>query len=126
MQVNVSGIWTEVPDSTPITVPYDETRTVNPSAVGDNKGCPPGYFCEYLPPGWFGGPDVKVCRRFDLEIGGGNPAVLASETGPSLYESTVINLAAAAETVVSAVTPAFTWALVGLAAVAGIMLFGRR
>ncbi len=121
MQVNVSGIWTEVADSTPVTVEFDPTGGANPSALGDNKGCPPGYFCEYVPGGW-SGATVKVCRRFDVEIGGGNPAVLAEETGSGLLDATLINVAAASGAVVSAVTPAFTWLLVGLAAVA--LLYG--
>lgn len=120
MQVNVAGIWTEVPDDTPIAVPFDESRTVNPLAIGDNRGCPPGYFCEYLP-GW-SGEVIKTCRRFDAEIGTGNNAVLAAETGPGLLDATIINVASASAAVVSAMTPAFTWVLLGLGALA--LLFG--
>lgn len=123
MQVNVNGIWTEVPDSTPVTVPFDVALSGNPSALGDNKGCPPGYFCEYVPGTW-GGTD-KVCRRFDAAIGGGNPAVLADETGPGLLDATLINVAAAASAVVSAATPTFTWLLVGLGAVALLYGYGK-
>jgi len=119
MQVNVAGIWTEVPDSTPVTVPFDVAGTANPSALGDNRGCPPGYFCEYVP-GWSG--TEKVCRRFDAAIGGGNTAVLAEETGPGLLDATLINVAAASAAVVSAVTPTVTWLLVGLGALA--LLYG--
>ena len=129
MQVNVAGIWTEVPDSTPVTVPFDATGTANPSALGDNKGCPPGYFCEYVPGIWWenvvGGETVKVCRRFDAAIGGGNTAVLADETGPGLLDATLINVAAASAAVVSAVTPTVTWLLVGLGALALLYGFGK-
>ncbi len=123
MQVNVSGIWTEVSDSTPVTVEFDPALSVNPSAIGDNKGCPPGYFCEYVPAGW--GGTGKVCRRFDAAIGQGDTAVLADETGPGLLDSTLINVAAASAAVVSAVTPTFTWLLVGLAAVALLYGYGK-
>jgi len=124
MQVNISGVWTEVPDTTPIVTPFDATRTINPGALGDNRGCAPGYFAEYVP-GLFGGT-VTRCRLFDAVIGGGDPSVLADETGPGLLEQTTINVAAASAAIVSAVTPTVTWLLVGLGALALLYGFGTR
>lgn len=124
MLVNVNGAWTEMPDSTPVTVEFDPTLQANPSAsLEDNRGCPPGYFCEYVP-GTFNWA-VKVCRRFDAAIGQGDTSIVASETGPGLLDATLINVAAASAAVVSAVTPTVTWLLVGLAAVTLLYGYGK-
>ena len=121
MQVNINGLWTEGPeDQWPQTVGWDPTLTVNPDALADNRGCPPGYFCEYVS-GAFGGY-TRVCRRFDQQIAS-NPAVLQIETGPGLYEQTQINVAAAAESVASGVGSVLGQSLPYLMIFGGVLWF---
>jgi hypothetical protein len=124
MQVNVNGMWTEVPDEqVPQTLGWDDTLSANPQALGDNRGCPPGYFCEYVS-GTFGGY-IRVCRRFDQQIAN-NPAVLQVETGPGFYEQTQINVASAAQVVAGGLLGGVSAvALVGLGLLA-FMWLSRR
>lgn len=133
MQVNVNGMWTEVPETqVPITVPWDASLSANPQALGDNRGCPPGYFCEYvgetditgftIP----GGATVRVCRRFDQQIGT-NPAVLASETAPGWQDQATINIANAAQAVVAAATPlALSGTMLLVLGAVAFLLLSRR
>lgn len=99
MLVNENGVWVSYPENAiPQTVPFDETRTRNPDALGDNRGCPVGYFAQYVPGTLYG--TTVVCRRFDQQIAS-NPDVLAQESGDSgLLDATVENVADASRAVV--------------------------
>lgn len=108
MQVNVNGVWTQMPDSTPLFVAFDPTLTANPSGVGYNQGCPPGYFMELASP-WnvpadlvtdLSASSVRVCRLMDSQIVNDGGATIAAESGPSAQDQNLINIAAAASSVV--------------------------
>ena len=122
MQISINGVWTEVPEGeAPRTVPWDASLPFTGyGRLGDNAGCPEGYFCEYVS-GAFGGTE-KVCRRLDMQIAS-NPAVLQAETGPGLYEQTQINVAAAAESVVSGAGAVLGFSLPYLLIFGGVLWF---
>jgi hypothetical protein len=129
MQVNVNGLWTEWPEETPAMLPFDPTRTANPDGLGDNRGCPPGYFAQYVAGGgWLGQETVTRCRLFDATIGTDGGVTLEAESGPGLVDQVTLNVAAAASSVVHAVTPAWSTGVLILAAVVAgaLWLTGRR
>ena len=122
MQISVDGQWVEVPEAeAPRTVPWDAALPFTGyGRLGDNAGCPPGSFTEYVS-GAFGGTE-RVCRRLDMQIAS-NPAVLQAETGPGLYEQTQINVAAAAENVVSGAGAVLGFSLPYLLIFGGVLWF---
>lgn len=129
MQVNINGVWQEFPEGeVPQTVPWDATLPyVGYGRLGDNRGCPDGYFAEYVS-GIFGGTQV-VCRRFDMQIAS-NPAILQAETGPGLYEQTQINVADAARTTVEALGAGASmfagWTMPIVLLLGAFLIFSRR
>lgn len=128
MQVNVGGVWTEWPDETAAVLPFDDTLAANPAGLGDNRGCPPGYFCEYVFPGWWSSAAyARRCRLLDRQIATDGGVTLEAETGPGLVDQTVIAMADASRTVVAAVTPVFTTGLLLVgAALLGVLWIGSR
>jgi len=122
MQISINGQWTEVPEAeAPRLIPWDDTLPFTGyGRLGDNAGCPPGYFTEYVS-GAFGGTE-RVCRRLDMQVAS-NPAVLQAETGPGLYEQTQINVASAAENVVSSVGSVLSGAWPSLLLFGGVLWF---
>jgi hypothetical protein len=125
MQINLDGVWTEFPEGeVPQTLPWDASLPYTGyGRLGDNRGCPAGYFAEYVS-GPFGGT-VTVCRRFDQQIAS-NPTVLQEETGPGFYEQTQINIASAAQAVAGGLLGGVSAiALVGLGLLAVLWLTRR-
>jgi hypothetical protein len=121
MLVNENGEWVSYPEGAiPQTVPFDTTRTVNPDALGDNRGCPIGYFAQYVPGTFYG--TTTICRRFDQQIAS-NPAVLAQESGDQgLIDATVENVADASRAVVET-AGALALPGMGLLALAAVAYF---
>lgn len=121
MLVNENGQWVSYPEgSVPQTVPFDTTRTRNLDAIGDNRGCPVGYFAQYVP-GTLYGTSI-VCRRFDQQIAS-NPDVLAQESGSQgLIDATVENVAEASRAVVETAS-ALALPSLGIVALAVVAYF---
>lgn len=133
MLVNVNGEWQSVPDDTPETLAWDATLQANPGAVGDNKGCPPGYFCEYVSAASWWNPlftvgqspaYTRVCRRLDQQIASDGGTTLSSETGEQAWEATVENVAAAARVPVDAAKEALPYVAVGLGSTTALLIAG--
>ncbi len=109
-------------------LPWDSTLTVNPSAaLQDNRGCPVGYFTQYVSSPWgtFGAAYVRVCRRMDQQILT-DPAVNRAETGPGMVDQATVALADALRQIKEAATPAFSWALVAVAGLVALFIVTRR
>jgi len=124
----------------PDVVMFDRGLLVNPTApVVWNRGCPPGYFAQFVPPGAEGA--VKVgetnwvrCRLLSTAT----PGTIARESGPSPSERVLIFAGEAARRVQEslqaageALKPGLTflsWFLAaGIAvAVAGVVLVVRK
>lgn len=83
--------------------PWDPSLSQNPAAaLQDNRGCAPGWATIYVQDSLTGGT-VKVCRLLDANVLGPNAeAVIRDETGPDLYDRTIINIADASRQVVNA------------------------
>jgi hypothetical protein len=122
MLINVNGVWTSYPENeVPQTVDFDRSLSANPGALGDNRGCPPGYFAQYVPGVLYG--TTTVCRRFDQQISS-NPAVLASESGDQgLLDATVENVADASRAVVETAGALALPSMGIIIAIAAIYLF---
>jgi hypothetical protein len=138
--VLVDGEWTIAEGDWPVYQVWDPTLSANVGAPGDNAGCPPGYFCEYIAPGnaptaivqaspsaAYGTGYLRVCRRADQAVLN-NPGAIAAESGPDLWDSTVINVAAVAresvETVkaaAAAALPTLSLGFLAVIAVAGVL-----
>jgi hypothetical protein len=112
---------------------WDATLSQNPGAATlDNKGCAPGWATIYVTDS-LTGEMVRVCRRLDDAILGPQGAqIIAEETGPDWYDAATINVAAAAEdvvtgagTVVNALSPALTSTAL-LVAAAALALFAWK
>lgn len=115
--------------------PWDPSLSSNPeAATQDNRGCPPGWACIYVQDPMTGGT-AKVCRLLDQSVLGPQAAAtIASETGPDFWDSSLINVASAAETVVGGVANAANalspflggTGLLLIGAVAAFFYFGRK
>lgn len=83
---------------------WDPSLLANPdAAAADNRGCPPGWACIYVQDPVTGGT-AKVCRVLDQSVLGPNAAqTIRTETGPDLYDQTIINIADATRTIVNAI-----------------------
>jgi hypothetical protein len=140
LQILVDGEWTVAEGDWPVYEVWDSTQTANPDATGDNRGCPPGYFCQYLAPAnaptvivqqspsaAYGSGYLRVCRRADEAIIG-SPATIKAESGAGAWDQTAINVADTTRQTVDAVkraagdvVPALNavaWIVGGLAAIA--------
>ncbi len=109
-------------------VAWDPTLTVNPdAALQDNRGCPVGYFTQYVssPLGTFGAPYVRVCRRMDQQILT-DPAINREETGPGFVDQSTIALADALRQIKEAATPAFNWVMMVVVGLAALWIVTRR
>ncbi len=80
-------------------VPWDAQQLANPAAAGFNRGCPAGYFAQFVAPGTAGAVDYgnpsawARCRRLATS----NARTIAEESGPTGLEQTLIHVADAAE-----------------------------
>lgn len=133
MLVNVNGEWVSVPDDLPQELPWDETLQANPTAASqDNRGCPPGYFCQYVSaakwwnPFYTVGEDAaytRVCRRLDEAIAT-DPSIGSAESGEGLWEASVENIAAAAQVPVDAAKAALPYVAVGFGSTTALLIAG--
>jgi hypothetical protein len=113
---------------------WDETLTSNPGAASqDNRGCAPGWATIYVVDS-VTGYLTKVCRRLDEAIlGPGGAAIIAEETAPEWTSQAVINVAEAAEEVVTtggdvvnALSPALSSTALLIAAAALFLLVWKK
>jgi hypothetical protein len=127
MLVNVNGQWVEGGEEMPETLPWDASLQSNPGAIGDNRGCPPGYFCEYVSAASWWNPFftvgespayTRVCRRADEVILNDGGVTLSQETGEGAWEASVEAAAAAAAVPVEALKDALPYVGVGLGSTA--------
>jgi hypothetical protein len=115
--------------------PWDPTYSSNPDAATlDNRGCPPGWACIYVQDPITGGT-AKVCRLLDQSVLGPQASqTIQQESGPDMWDSSIINIASAAETVVGGVASAANalspflggTGLLLLGVVAAFLYFGRK
>lgn len=82
--------------------PWDPTLSQNPDAAAqDNRGCMPGWAAIYVQDS-LSGNTVKVCRLLDASVlGPGGAAIIQNESAPNWWNQTTMNVASAAQTVVS-------------------------
>lgn len=108
---------------------WDPTLSLNPNAAAqDNRGCAPGWATIYVQDSLTGGT-VKICRRLDAAIlGSGGAAIINEETSPNWRDEATINVASAAEEVVTAVGGALpsTWSMAALLIGAAVLLFAWK
>lgn len=115
--------------------PWDPTYMSNPDAATlDNRGCAPGWACIYVEDPLTGGM-AKVCRLLDQSVLGPQaPQTIQQETGPDLWDQSIINIASAAQSIVSGATSAANalspflggTGLLLIGVVAAFFYFGRK
>ena len=115
--------------------PWDPSLMANPeAATQDNRGCPPGWACIYVQDPMTGGT-AKVCRLLDQSVlGPGAAGTIQQETGPDFFDTSIMNVASAAQAVVSGAASAANalspflggTGLLLLGAVAAFLYFGRK
>lgn len=114
MRVNINGAWVTVPDgSMPLLAQWDDSLSANPAASDAcNRGCPPGYFCEYVSADdWWWPFNIvgesaayhRQCRRADEQIMTDGGITLAQETGEGVWEENVESIASALRQPVEAI-----------------------
>jgi len=109
-------------------VEWDSSLTINPeAALQDNRGCPPGYFTQYVSSPWgtFGDPYVRVCRRMDQQILT-DPRINQEETGSGLIDQSTVALADALRQIKEAATPVFSWAIAAVVGLLALFIVTRR
>ena len=114
---------------------WDPSLLANPdAATADNRGCPPGWACIYVQDPMTGGT-AKVCRVLDQSVLGPTAAqTIRNETAPDTWDTSIMNVASAAETVVGGVASAANalspflggTGLLLLGVVAAVFYFGRK
>jgi hypothetical protein len=134
MQILIDGVWQDGGEDWPVTVAYDPSMTTSPSALGYNRGCPPGYVAQAVAPerSWWGttsGDATMVCRRADDQYVN-NPSQIAAESGPDAVDASIQAVADASATVVEAAGQAASFSLTTLApwligGLVAYMLLGR-
>jgi len=115
--------------------PWDPSLMSNPeAATQDNRGCPPGWACIYVQDPMTGGT-AKVCRLLDQSVLGPQAAAtIQTETGPDFWDSSIMNVASAAQAVVSGAASAANalspflggTGLLLIGVVAAFLYFGRK
>lgn len=113
---------------------WDPTLTSNPgAALQDNRGCAPGWATIYVQDSITGGT-VKVCRLLDQSVlGPGGSAVIQQESGPNWVDSSIQNVASAAQeivagagTVANALSPALTSTALVIGALALLLFIWKK
>lgn len=134
MKVLVSGVWVEWSAGTAEILPYDPAWPYEGyGRVGYNKGCPDGYVAQFVGEGADLAP-IR-CRRAD-EFYMNNPVIRNAETGITAQEQVNVITGAIGDTAkqiekaieggagkfAETVTSPGKWIVVGLVALAAILL----
>src|SRR5258705_11956999 len=74
--------------------PWDPSLMSNPDAAAQiNRGCAPGWATIFVEDPMTSGT-ARVCRLLDASVTGPNAAqTIRNETGPDLYDQSIINIA---------------------------------